>query len=65
MRESGVALQVESPLPVVPHDERFVDAIEAVRRIFTQAGFADKVHQVVVEPYRKGSAFLIETLEVS
>ena len=36
-----------------------------VRELFVQAGFPDQVQAVLFEPYEKGSAFLIETLDVS
>ena len=44
----------------------YLDEVKAlVRTIFIDAGFPDQVQSVVIEPYEKGSAFLIETLQLS
>ena len=37
---------------------------DTVRTVFADAGFAHLTGAVTVEPYRRGSAFLIETLNV-
>ncbi len=39
-------------------------ALDLVRRVFDDAGYAHLTGDVTVEPYRRGSAFLIETLNL-
>lgn len=65
IRPGEVALQIETSDAFSPDDDCFNEPLAATRRIFTESGFAAEVETIVVEPYVKGSAFLIETLEVS
>ncbi|MDA0979339.1 MAG: adenine nucleotide alpha hydrolase [Proteobacteria bacterium] len=60
-----VTLQVDTPSALDMDDPRFAQPLELIRRLFVEAGYASQVARVRVEPYRRGSAFLIETLEVS
>lgn len=73
IREREVAIQIQtgdSPgdsLDDSPDYEALAISgyADQVRSLFIAAGYADQVTSVVFEPYRRGSAFLIETLEVS
>lgn len=60
-----VALQLETAAIVDDEDDRFESVKADVRSLFVDAGYEAQVNRVIVEPYRRGSAFLIETLEVS
>lgn len=64
IREHEVAIQVETISAI--DFEMLADKFSGtVVDQFTAAGFSDQVASVVFEPYEKGSAFLIETLEVT
>jgi uncharacterized protein len=65
IRENEVALQIESADEFDPASTLFTESTLAARAIFTDAGFADRAREVLVEPYVRGSAFLVETVEVS
>ena len=65
IREGEVALQVESREEINPGEAYFREPIEFVRGLFERKGYAGQVASIVIEPYKKGSAFLIETMEVS
>ena len=60
-----VAIQLESSVGIGFLSGQFDESAVVVRKLFEQAGFPDQVQTVVFEPYEKGSAFLIETLDVS
>lgn len=64
IRPEEVAIEIESPAPIDPEAEYARQARDQVAAIFRSAGYPDRAHRVVVEPYRRGSAFLVETLEV-
>lgn len=63
--DAKVAIQVESTETIDFEDPCFLQVIDLVQTTFSAAGFADHAAEVIVEPYRRGSAFLVETLEVS
>ncbi len=65
IREGEVAIQLESTIDIDFGSGQFDESASVVREFFVHAGFPGQVHAVVFEPYEKGSAFLIETLEVS
>ncbi len=65
IREGEVAIQLESNLDIDFGSGQFDESASVVRELFVQAGFPGQVQAVVFEPYEKGSAFLIETLEVN
>lgn len=65
IREEEVAIQLESAIDIDFGSGQFDEFASVVREIFVQAGFPERVQAVVFEPYEMGSAFLIETLEVS
>ena len=63
IRQREVGLQIDSS----PSLDAMIKAelIACVQEIFSVRGYAEQVTHVVVEPYRMGSAFLVETIEVS
>jgi hypothetical protein len=65
IREGEVAIQLESAADIGFASDQFDESAAVVRELFVQAGFPDQVQAVLFEPYEKGSAFLIETLDVS
>ncbi len=65
IREGEVAIQLESETEIDFSIGLFTEHVALVRRLFERAGFGKQVRRVVFEPYKKGSAFLIETLNVS
>ncbi|MBO6556890.1 MAG: ATPase [Pseudomonadales bacterium] len=64
IRENEVAIQVET-ISAIDFDMLAEKFSGTVVDQFTAAGFSNQVASVVFEPYEKGSAFLIETLEVT
>lgn len=65
IREQAVALQLDTADRIPEDTDELQQAIALTRRLFTEAGFGGQVNSISFEPYEKGSAFLIETLEVS
>ena len=63
IRQREVGLQIDSS----PSLDAMIKAelIACVQEIFSVRGYAEQATHVVVEPYRMGSAFLVETIEVS
>ena len=64
IRGGEVALQIESAAEIRVNDELFLDSIALARDAFISRGYQSQVEVVVIEPYERGSAFLIDTLEV-
>lgn len=64
VREDTVAIQIETTEALDPAAEYFGPVVQTVRTLFVERGFSRYAQNVVVEPYARGSAFLIETLEV-
>lgn len=65
IREEEIGLQIET-VDRLDDQAKYLDEVKTlVRTIFIDAGFPDQVQSVVIEPYEKGSAFLIETLQLS
>ncbi len=64
VREGETALQLETPEADFDRPI-YRQAVDLTRRILLAQGYASRAVNVVVEPYRKGSAFLIESREVS
>lgn len=61
IRPGAVAIEVETAASLAAIEAATADT---VRTVFAEAGFAHLTGDVTVEPYRRGSAFLIETLNV-
>ncbi len=64
IKPQSVAVQIETNSDVDPDGEYSVEAKGIVDRVFRAHGFDDYLKTVSVEPYQRGSAFLIETLAV-
>ncbi|XOV88655.1 MAG: adenine nucleotide alpha hydrolase [Pseudomonadota bacterium] len=64
IRPDVLAIEIESDNQIDENAEYARTARDIVSDIFSRGGHARYAHQVVVEPYQRGSAFLIETLEV-
>lgn len=65
IRENEVALQIETPSEFDPVDPLFDGIREFTKSCFEEHGYTSQAGDVIVEPYQKGSAFLVETVEVS
>ncbi|MDA0789582.1 MAG: adenine nucleotide alpha hydrolase [Proteobacteria bacterium] len=65
IRPGEVAVQVQSPSPVKSDSDYGDEARGIVQRIFTAHGYDEYLQTVTVEAYERGSAFLIDTLQVS
>ncbi|MDZ7686461.1 MAG: hypothetical protein U5O39_16910 [Gammaproteobacteria bacterium] len=64
IRPQEVALEIESEMHIDPDAPWAREARRIAAEAFQRAGYGDHAHRIVVEPYRRGSAFLVETLEV-
>lgn len=65
IRPGQVAVEIDTQ-EAVGNDANYAPRVDRiVRKLFTDNGFADYCGQISIEPYRRGSAFLIDTLEVS
>lgn len=64
IRPQEVALEIEDDVVIDPDAPWAREARRIAAEAFRRAGYADHAHRIVVEPYRRGSAFLVETLEV-
>ncbi len=64
IRPQEVALEIEADAPLELDDPWARDARTLAAKCLLDAGYTDHAHRIVIEPYRRGSAFLVETLEV-
>ena len=64
VRPEEISVQVETSAVIDPQSDYGDEARDIVNRIFSAHGFSDYLKTVSIEPYRRGSAFLIDTLEV-
>ena len=64
VRPEGIAIQIESEAAIDPEDPLYPPVMAAVQALFRQRGFAGRARQVTVEPYQRGSAFLIDAVQV-
>jgi pyridinium-3,5-biscarboxylic acid mononucleotide sulfurtransferase len=64
IKHEAVSVQVETPASLDPGGDYNDEAKSIVERIFTEHGFEEYLKAVSVEPYERGSAFLIDTLQV-
>lgn len=65
IRPGAIAIEVDSTELVDDLADWASGAREMAVRLFQRAGYGDYTDIVTVEPYRRGSAFLIDTLEVN
>ncbi len=64
VRAESVAVQLQTRHALDPDASFLRPVITAVRELFVARGFGKYVRRVVVEPYVRGSAFLIDTLPI-
>ena len=64
VRPEEISVQVETSAALDPQSDYGDEARSIVNRIFSAHGFSDYLKTVSIEPYQRGSAFLIDTLEV-
>ncbi|MAI40908.1 MAG: ATPase [Candidatus Azotimanducaceae bacterium] len=60
----SVTIQIDSTEVLDPNSEYNAEVKKIVRRIFKVNGFDSYSNNISIEPYKRGSAFLIETLTV-
>ena len=64
IRPDEVAIEIDSQEDVDARSEYAREAIGIVTGLFEKHGYQEYLRTVSVEPYRRGSAFLVETLQV-
>ena len=64
IQQARVAIQLETDQTIDPDAIWHRQIITRVAALFRDRGHASRAAVVTIEPYRKGSAFLVETLEV-
>lgn len=61
IRPEGVAVEIDSPLEADNHAGYAARVTEIIQTLFSQSGFEHQCRQISIEPYKRGSAFLIDT----
>ena len=64
IRPSSVAIEIESEQEIDANSVLGVQAQKLVSEIFVTHEYHEQVTSITLEPYQRGSAFLIDTLEV-
>jgi len=64
LRKSGVAIELQTSEDIDTSADYVLEATKIVSDRFTSHGFAKYTAHITIEPYRRGSAFLVETLTV-
>ena len=64
IQPDAISVQIDTPTTLDPEGDYNTVAKDIVSRIFSAHGFENYLKSVSIEPYKKGSAFLIETLAV-
>ena len=64
LRKSGVAIELQTSEDIDTSADYALEATKIVSDRFTSHGFAKYTAHITIEPYRRGSAFLVETLTV-
>ncbi|HIG43610.1 MAG: adenine nucleotide alpha hydrolase [bacterium] len=64
IRQTGVAIEIESSENIDPTADYSLKATELVAQIFADKGFPSYTANIIIEPYQRGSAFLVETLTI-
>ena len=64
IRHGQLGIEVESGATIDPGAGYAIDAVQKTREIFTAAGYGDLAQDIVVEPYKRGRAFIIDALAV-
>jgi pyridinium-3,5-biscarboxylic acid mononucleotide sulfurtransferase len=64
IRPDEVAIEIDSQVDIDATSAYAHEAMDIVRTLFEKNGYQQYLQTVVVEPYKRGSAFLIETLNL-
>ena len=64
VRQSAVAIQLQTDDTLDTGASCLTQVISLVRELFVAGGYSNHVRHVVFEPYTRGSAFLIDSVEV-
>ena len=64
LRKNGLVVELETTFELDPTADYALDAARIVADIFVARGFARYTANIRIEPYRRGSAFLLETLTI-
>jgi uncharacterized protein len=64
IRPGEIVLELDSHQTLVKDSQLLTQAIETTRSLFLEDGYFDYTRNITIEPYQRGSAFLIETLQV-
>lgn len=65
IRVDEVAIEIDASEDIDSSSAYAIEATNIVTSLFRKHGYEQYLQTITVEPYRRGSAFLIETLEVS
>lgn len=65
IRVDEVAIEIDTHQEIDASSDYALEATNIVSTLFRKHGYEQYLQTVTVEPYKRGSAFLIETLEVS
>ncbi len=65
VRHGEVAVELDTPVRVDANAEYALVARDVVAGLFSRHGYSSCVESVSVESYRRGSAFLVDTLDIS
>jgi len=64
IREDQIAIELDSNREVDAGAAYSEEIRKRVRQIFSDKGFAEQSYAISIEPYRMGSAFLIESIQI-
>ena len=64
VRKNGVVIELETSETVDPAADYALEATRIVSACFVNSGFPQYTDSISIEPYRRGSAFLVETLSI-
>ncbi|MFP6806322.1 MAG: ATPase [Pseudomonadales bacterium] len=64
IRVDAVAIEIDTLETLDTESDYALEAKRIVTRLFTSYGFENYLQTVTIEPYKRGSAFLIETLQI-
>ncbi|HAK53035.1 MAG TPA: hypothetical protein DCM54_14185 [Gammaproteobacteria bacterium] len=64
IQPEAISVQIDTSASLDPQGEYNVEARDIVQSIFSAHGFDQYLKTVTIEPYKRGSAFLIDTLAV-
>ena len=64
IRKNGVAVEVETNETISSTADYALEATRVVAEKFGEKGFSSYAASITIEPYQRGSAFLVETLSI-